>query len=273
MRRALCAPLALLLLTATAAYAQGVVDQENDPDPTTRFGCGTPPILNGSVMQGFVPSEDSLVGVALRLRAGDSFTQSEVKATVRILASNTDRANPLAVSTATVAGPMVQNEDVLVRFDFDAVTLTPGNTYVIEWVTPDFNVLGWAGNNDNTYAAGRLYSCSGNPWPNENSDANFITYAAAAEKELDCKSRLKNLLERVQDLKGTGRLRRLPTKWLSTPVRLACWFVERDRPHVARVMLRYFQVRVMLFVRWRCISHEDGLALLAEARAIQKCLP
>lgn len=174
--RAAIASMALLLM-ASGALAQGVVDQQNDPAGGSGFGCGSPPILNGSVQQSFVPSADNLVAVELRLMAGSAFPTAGASTTARIR-DGSSSGTVLGEATASVAGPLSANTQMLVRFDFSAVTLTPGNTYLIEWVTPPTTVLMWVGQGGDPYASGTAYSCSGNAWPVSGTDFNFVTYKA-----------------------------------------------------------------------------------------------
>jgi hypothetical protein len=166
-----------LLLMASGALAQGVVDQQNDPSGGSGFGCGSPPILNGSVHQGFVPAADNLVAVELRLMAGSAFPTEGASTTARIR-DGSSSGTVLGEATAFVAGPLSANTQMLVRFDFSAITLTPGNTYLIEWVTPPTTVLMWVGQGGDPYGSGTAYSCSGNPWPVTGTDFNFVTYEA-----------------------------------------------------------------------------------------------
>ena len=265
--RVLYAPCAVLLLLSTTAFAQGIVDQSNDPNPTTRFGCGTPPILNGALMQSFTPAADSLIGVEVRLRAGDSFPDAGITATLRIRADDTDRT-VLGEATAAISGPLSNQDDTLVRFDFDRIDLTPGDSYFIEWKTPNFNILGWAGNNDETYTAGRLYSCSGNPWPNAASDCNFVTYAAEPEvvpTTLSPCERIEALQARVGGLDLHPRAK----KKLQRKLQLACKLLKRDNAQAAAMMLKVFCFKVRLMMHFRILSHDDGRALLENAREVR----
>jgi len=191
---------------ASGALAQGVVDQQNDPAGGSGFGCGSPPILNGSVHQSFVPSADNLVAVELRLMAGSAFPTEGASTTARIR-DGSSTGTVLGETTTFVAGPLSANTQMLVRFDFPAITMTPGSTYLIEWVTPPTTVLMWMGQSGDPYASGTAYSCSGNPWPVSGTDFNFVTYEAepppeptTSEGPTGCESAIDQLRDAVEGL-------------------------------------------------------------------------
>jgi hypothetical protein len=269
--RLLIAPLAILLL-ASPAFAQGVVDQENDPTPTTSVGCGTDPILTQTLGQTFVPDADSLVAVALRLRTGADFEDGD-EATVRIF--DADGGTVVDDVTVAVYGPADANGDILVRFDFDEVEVTPGDTYLIQWSTPSTLIFTWAastsGPSDGTgpYADGNIKSCSGNDWPLDNMDCNFITYAAAdvvtTKTALTCEQRLENLLAHVDDL-GLGKWRAKRLRW---PLRIAGKMLAKDRPKTALFMVKVFMVHAK---RLRWIAPDEAEALLDEAEELAQCI-
>ena len=98
------APLALLLMAA-GALGQGIVDVQNDPASTTGFGCGSDVILNGTILQSFVPHEDTLIAAELRLQAGSAFPAEGYVTTARLRA-DTPAGPALAEATASVAGAM-----------------------------------------------------------------------------------------------------------------------------------------------------------------------
>lgn len=269
--RLLLAPLAILLL-ASPTFAQGVVDQENDPTPTTSVGCGTDPILTKTLGQTFVPDADSLVAVALRLRTGADFTDG-TETTIRVF----DADGNTVVDDVTVAvyGPADANGDILVRFDFDEVAVTPGDTYLLQWSTPSTAIFTWAASTSGTsdsagpYPDGNIKSCSGNDWPIGNMDCNFITYAAAdvvaTTSELTCEERLENLLAHVDAL-GLNRWQAKRLRW---PLRIVGKMLDRDKPKSALFLVKVFMVHVK-HNRW--IAAEAAEALIAEARDLAQCI-
>ncbi len=269
--RLLLAPLAILLL-ASPTFAQGVVDQENDPTPTTSVGCGTDPILTKTLGQTFVPDADSLVAVALRLRTGADFTDGD-EATIRIF--DADGSTVVDDVTVAVYGPADANGDILVRFDFDEVAVTPGDTYLLQWSTPSTAIFTWAasssGPSDGTgpYADGNIKSCSGNDWPIANMDCNFITYAAedvvATKTEPTCEERLKKLLAHVDDL-GLNRWHAKRLRW---PLLIVAKMLDKDKPRSALFLIRVFMVHVK-HNRW--IAPDAAKALMAEAKELAQCI-
>jgi len=272
--RLLIAPLALLIL-ASPTLAEGVVDQENDPTPTTSVGCGTDPILTKTLGQTFVPDEDSLVAVALRLRTGPDFT-SGTETAVRVL----DADGSIVVDDVTVAvtGKPDANGDILVLFEFEEVSVTPGDTYLIRWSTPSTAIFTWAASTAGAstdagpYADGNIKSCSGNDWPIGNMDCNFVTYAAGevtattSAAELTCDERLALLQEHVGDL----GLRKWHAKRLSWPLRLAGKMLDAGRAKSALMMVRVFMVHARYTLRW--MAADEAEALVAEAEELAQCI-
>jgi hypothetical protein len=263
---------------ATGALAQGVVDQSNDPASTAGFGCGTDIILNGTIHQSFVPAMDNLIAVELRLQAGSSFPSEGATLTARVRADSST-GQVLSEATASVAGPLTVGTQGLVRFDFEPLSITPGNTYVIEWVTPTTNTLTWVGSNSNPYSAGTAFSCSGNAWPGGTTDFNFITYAAAVveeapeapeapEAEPTCEERLARLRAAVDDVPAGKVARARMAKILDLAIRK----LERGKPHAAAALVRVFEVKVRFLMRFDAIPEGYGEALVAEAEAVRACL-
>ena len=76
--------LVAVLVVAGFAHAQEVVDQQNDPTSKKSFSCGKTPILNKSILQSFVPAQDNLSAIEVRLRAGDSFPSADQTVTIRV---------------------------------------------------------------------------------------------------------------------------------------------------------------------------------------------
>ena len=269
--RLLIAPLALLLL-ASPTLAQGVVDQENDPTPTTAVGCDSTPILTKTVGQTFVPDEDSLVAVALRLRTGADFTDG-TEATVRIL--DADGSTVVNDVTAAIEGS-TDASGALVLFEFEEVEVTPGDTYLIQLDTPSTAIFTWAAStagastDPGPYADGNIKSCSGNDWPIGNMDCNFITYAAAevvvATATLTCEERLEILLAHVDDV-GLGKWR---ARRLSWPLKLAGMMLDAGRARSALLMVRVFMVNAKYTLRW--MAADAAKALVAEAEELAQCI-
>lgn len=264
--RLLVAPLALFLLASTA-LAQGTVDQENDPTPTTAVGCGADPILTKTLGQTFVPDADALVAVALRLRTGPDFTSGD-QTTVRVL----DAAGNTVVDDVTVAVTGTPDADgyILVLFEFSEVSVTPGDTYLIQWVTPSTAIFTWAATTDNPYADGNIKSCSGGDWPLEDWDCNFITYAPAAEilaAELTCKGRIEDLLAQIDKL-GLGHWQ---AKKLRRPLEVADQMLDAGKPRAALALVGAFMMHARHILCWN-VSYADAEALLAQARELARCI-
>jgi hypothetical protein len=263
--RLLTAPLALFLL-ASPAFAQGEVDQENDPTPTQALGCGDG-IGTSTLGQTFVPEADSLVAVALRLKAGVDF-EDGTETTMRVF--DADGNKVVGDVTVAVDGPADANGDILVLFEFSEVSVTPGDTYLIQWVAPSTSIFTWRASEDDPYEDGNIKSCSGNDWPMKDWDCNFITYAAAAattaSAELTCEERLETLLEHVDDLDlGWWRAR-----MIRRPLRIAQKMLEADRPKVALVMVKIFIMHAKYTSRW--LSKGAAGALLTEAQELAQCI-
>lgn len=280
--RAAVASLALLLM-ASGALAQGVVDQQNDPAGGSGFGCGSPPILNGSVHQGFVPSADNLVAVELRLMAGSAFPTEGASTTARIR-DGSSSGTVLGEATSFVSGPLSANAQVLVRFDFSAITLTPGNTYLIEWVTPPTTVLMWVGQGGNPYASGTAYSCSGNPWPVSGTDFNFVTYEAepppppeeepASEEEPPveetptCEGLLDQLREAVDGL-GANKFKQCAMARL---LGNAEKHLDKGKLKAAAANVRALEYQVRLLHKLGVITDGQRDVVLELAQAFRDCL-
>ncbi len=275
-------PLAILLCS-TAALAQGVVDQQNDPSGGSGFGCGSPPILNASIRQSFVPTADNLVAVELRLVAGASFPSGGTTVTARILAGTNPATTVLGVATATVAGPLAQTTQVLVRFDFAQITLVPGTTYLIEWVTPVTTELTWVGQGGDLYPAGTAHSCSGNVWPVAGTDFNFITYKAdppppeppAEEPPVEeapepptCESLLGQLRETVAGLE----LSKFKHCALDRLLEAAQKQMAQDKPKSARALVLAAELQIRVLARIGLISTEEADGILDLASEFRTCL-
>jgi hypothetical protein len=266
------APLALAIM-ATGALAQGVVDQQNDPAGGSGFGCGVTPILNGTIHQGFVPALDNLVAVELRLQAGSAFPAGGTTTTARIR-DGSSTGTVLGQATASVAGPLSQNTQVLVRFDFTQITLVPGNTYLIEWVTPPTTELTWVGANTNPYAAGTAYSCSGNAWPGGATDFNFVTYAAevvveeAPQEPPTCEALLEQLREAVSGL-GLSKFKQCAMDRLLDGAQRE---LARGKPKAACTLVLALEFQVRILSRIGVIPEDAARGILDLAADFRACI-
>lgn len=272
--RAAIASLALALM-ASGAFAQGVVDQQNDPSGGSGFGCGSPPILNGSVHQGFVPSADNLVAVELRLMAGSAFPSGGTTTTARIR-DGSSSGTVLGEASASVSGPLSANTQVLVRFDFTQISLTAGNTYLIEWVTPPTTELMWVGQGGDPYPSGTAYSCSGNVWPVSGTDFNFITYAAAPEPEptsseepTECGSLLEKLRDQVDELGLTNKYKRCSMQRL---LDAAEKHFAKGKAKAASANVLALECQVRLLAKFGMITEDQAAAVIETAEAFRDCL-
>ncbi len=290
--RSLLPRAAALLALATAAIAQGVVDQQNDPSGGSGFGCGSPPILNQSIRQGFVPTVDNLIAVELRLQAGSAFPAGGTTVTARILVPGTPPTE-LGVTTASVAGPLAQNTQVLVRFDFAQISLTAGSTYLIEWVTPPTTTLTWVGKGGDPYPAGTAHSCSGNVWPVAGTDFNFLTYYAVppppppeeppaeeppaeeppaeeppAEEPPTCASLLDDLRAAVADLELSKFKRCVLGRLLDGAERA----LELEKPKTASTLVHALECQIRILWKIGLVSEEEAEAILDLAAEFRTCL-
>jgi len=246
-----------LLALAGFARAEEVVDQKNDPVSTDSYHCGAPPILNKSISQSFVPAQDNVTAVELRLRAGTAFPSTDFKTTIRIRAGS-PTGTVLAESSAEVPASQANLAQVLVRFDFDDVALTPGDTYLLEWDTPDNTILSWMGADDeDRYSAGTAYSCAGTVWKGGITDFSFITYATVESADAGGLDGLAAMVEKMTSGRTESRLLR----YLS----IAAYYQDRGRLGRAAIRLRIFQVRVRVYVRIGRISAADGEKLMDAA--------
>jgi len=272
--RAAIASLAVALM-AGGAFAQGIADQQNDPTGGNGFGCGSPPILNGSVCQGFVPSADNLVAVELRLMAGSAFPSGGTTTTARIR-DGSSSGTVLGTASASVAGPLSANTQILVRFDFTQMSLTAGNTYLIEWVTPPTTELMWVGQTGDPYPAGTAYSCSGNPWPVSGTDFNFITYAAAPEPTTSstdadpaCGSLLEKLRDQVDELGLTNRYKRCSTERLLDAVEK---HLAKGKTKAAGANVLALECQMRVLAKFGVISDDQAAAIIDTAEAFRECI-
>jgi hypothetical protein len=269
--RAATAPLVLLVL-ATGALAQGVVDQQNDPAGGSGFGCGSPtPILNGTVLQSFVPTASNLVAVELRLMAGSAFPSAGTTTTARIRAG-TSSGTVLGQATASVAGPLSATTMILVRFDFAEIALTPGSTYLIEWVTPPTTELMWVGQGGDLYPAGTAHSCSGNPWPVTGTDLNFITYRAADPVVTAEEPTCADLLADLSDAVAALELMKFKARPMERLLDGAARALEAGKPKTASALVLALQCQIRVLARFGVIPADEADAVLGLAEAFRECL-
>jgi hypothetical protein len=210
--------------------------------------------------------------------AGSAFPSGGTTTTARIR-DGSSSGTVLGQASASVAGPLSANTQVLVRFDFATISLTPGNTYLIEWVTPPTTELMWVGTTGDNYASGTAYSCSGNPWPVSGTDFNFLTYAAepevpttsegpTSEEPTDCESLLGQLRAAVEDLglegfKGcsAGRLLDNAEKHLA-----------KGNVKAARANVLALEWKVRVLAKIGLISDEEAETVLDLAEAFRECI-
>lgn len=265
----------VLMVFATGALAQGVVDQQNDPSGSSGFGCGSPPILNGTVLQSFVPAADNLVAVELRLLVGSAFPSGGSTTTAQIR-DGSSSGTVLGTASTSLAGPMAQGTQIIVRFDFSQIALTPGNTYLIEWVTPPTTELMWLGQGNDPYPAGTAYSCSGNPWPVTGTDFNFITYAAAPEAnpttEETPSSDCEAILERMRDAVADLELKKFKSRALDRLLANAEKHLGKGKAKAAAANVLCVERNVAFLARLGFISEDDAAAILELGEEFRACL-
>ncbi|MHC4409324.1 MAG: hypothetical protein ACYS0F_10000 [Planctomycetota bacterium] len=248
--------LVAVLVFAGFAHAQEVVDQQNDPTSTKSFSCGKTPILNKSILQSFVPAQDNLSAVEVRLRAGDSFPSTGQTVTIRVRDGATDGA-VLGESSATVPANQEFLAQSVVRFEFSNVALTPGDTYFIELDTPSSGILTWMGADDvDHYPDGSAHTCAGTVWSGGITDFNFTTYAVVASSPC---ARIEKLASFVGD-----------ERCLQVMLRAACKHVKKERPGLAMIKLGIFQHKVRVLVYIGRMDPAKGKALIAEAHDIAR---
>ena len=249
-----------VLVLSGIAQSQEVIDQQNDPVTTISFHCGSPPILNASILQSFVPTKSSLSAVELRLRAGSAFPSTDVTTTIRIRAGS-PTGTVLAASSAVVSANQVNLTQMVVRFEFGNLALTPGGTYLIEWDTPANTTLSWMGAGDmDHYPAGTAYSCKGTVWNGDITDFNFTTFSLV--ESTPCQ-RIDSLADRVDEMsvgRSAARLQRL--------LAAACDSAGKQRPNLAMLRVELFRHQVRILVHIGRIAPSAGKQLMDDAREI-----
>ncbi|MCH8331346.1 MAG: DUF4382 domain-containing protein [Bacteroidetes bacterium] len=146
--------------------------------PSTSFGCGDTGL---SLYQSFTTTASSLLAVEPRFRTGEDFPTAGVDTTVKIR-TDSPTGTVLGTAMASIPGPQLAGAQLLVRFNFSpAITVTPGDTFVIEWVSPASagedadTILTWMGRTDNPYGQGNMFGCTGTPVLDN--DLNFRTFS------------------------------------------------------------------------------------------------
>ena len=85
----------------------------------------------------------------------------------------------LGTKTAFVPGPQTTGAQLEVRFVLSPqISLVPGDTYVIEWISPEEGgrILTWMVAETDPYPGGTAFDCTGIAIPEE--DFIFITYSS-----------------------------------------------------------------------------------------------
>jgi len=116
------------------------------------------------------------MAIDLRLRFGNGFPADGINGSVRIR-EGSPTGQVRGTSTSFVVGPHTFPEQQLVPFDFAAIQVTPGQLYVIEFVTPQegSRIWSWLYTSNNPYTFGNLFNCDG--LPGINTDFNFRIHA------------------------------------------------------------------------------------------------
>ncbi len=133
-------------------------DQANDVGATISYGCGITPGGLGSLFQSFTPGASPLVAVDIRLRAGGGFPDEGYDTVINIREGTHDGD---VLGTATTFVTTLIGTQIVVNFELPEIEVTPGNTYVIEWISPGDSVLTWMGPGSDTYAGGTAFGCTG----------------------------------------------------------------------------------------------------------------
>ena len=179
---AICLVAAVFLLSTPCAYAELVPDQINDVSPLGVSYGGPGYVLS----QGFTPTVGTVDAIDLRFRLGGSFPPppSGYNATVN-LRSGGPLGPILGSATTFVQGtfdPIGSLSGQLVRFEFPSpVSVSPGQTYFIEWQEPNPSILTWMAADNNPYPGGIAWIVLAP----QTFDYCFITYAYAGFPLID----------------------------------------------------------------------------------------
>ena len=139
-----------------------VTDQTNvmsDPPNLVSRGCAGSGM---SLYQSFTPAASPLAAVDLMLTRGYALPSTGLYTTIKILAGAAN-GEVLGESTSFIFPEGFPPQDT--HFEFSApIYLIPGQTYLIEWVTPpNQNYAWWVANKEDTYLGGTAYGCFGTP--------------------------------------------------------------------------------------------------------------
>ena len=179
------------------------VDQINDAAWVASYGRGIG--LGGSLFQSFTPSVSTLSAVVLDLSKGGSFPVTGLVNEIKIRHGTYDGPE-VGSAVAFIPGSSGSYPRIQVRYDFHMpLTLTPGETYVIEWISPlqGSAYLKWNYADGNPYAGGMILFNDGSPSPDE--DFLFATYDSSfvLPRRLYSDQVLKIIVEYTPSSKGS----------------------------------------------------------------------
>jgi hypothetical protein len=158
---------------AFATYVtKPTIDQINDATPYGSHGMGIG--WPGSFFQSFTTSTTSLGAIVLGLTPGGAFPDSGVINEIKIR-HNTPDGPVLATGVTIIPGPLSTNIDVRYQI-MEPIALTPGDTYVIEWISPleGGSFLKWRVADGDPYSGGTAINSDYIPYEGE--DFRFSTY-------------------------------------------------------------------------------------------------
>lgn len=142
----------------------------------------------------YLPDFDNLFAItrktdeanAVNLQYGE-LSQPDVgrgyNTTIKIRSGTSD-GTVLATATTFVPGPQRVGAQSLAYFEFSSpIQVTPGETYVIEWIPPGDKILTWMAAEGDPYSGGTAFGCTGVAIPQE--DFIFTTYLNSSPLEPD----------------------------------------------------------------------------------------
>ena len=142
----------------------------------------------------YLPDFDNLFAItrktdeanAVNLQYGE-LSQPDVgrgyNTTIKIRSGTSD-GTVLATATTLVPGPQRVGAQPLAYFEFlSPIQVTPGETYVIEWIPPGDKILTWMAAEGDPYSGGTAFGCTGVAIPQE--DFIFTTYLTSSPLEPD----------------------------------------------------------------------------------------
>jgi Ca2+-binding RTX toxin-like protein len=163
-----------ICIAETTLNCELVADQVNNPATATSSSCGNPPAGLGSLFQSFTPAVPKLARVELRMRVGPAFPAAGAHTTIRVRAGSPSGAI-LGTATTFIPAPQLPGQQLVVGFSFPSpLVVTPGNTFVVEWVAANGTILSWMVRTDNPYSRGHMFGCTGVAVPGN--DMNFVTF-------------------------------------------------------------------------------------------------